>query len=439
MNRPGSNSLLAIIILVAVLSSCRNDQYLLIRGATIIDLSDGGRCKSDIDNSFLLIKDSIIIDFGSGDKKIRIPNGCREIDARGKYIIPGLIDGFGTINNQAYADAYLDAGVSSIIGVISVRRGDLFFDADPGPEIFLLGEVGEYAQTDEEIRTDFIESKNEGCDVMLLMYKLMPSQLKLSLELADSLDMAVIGELGYTSYEEALSIGLKNFVHITRYSLDNAPADMRKKVAEEPFGSEMDSPKWDYYRFLNSLNTSDSDFLSHAKNFAEGGAFLMPTLSLLYLDLPGHRNPWKDKLTEGIDSSDINNPASKSTGDHDYDSVYQKAYAEIALKQLELQKTYVAAGTSHLAGSGTDVWGTMPGFSLHTELELMHKAGLSNRMSLAAATINFSDAFGWKRGKIEKGYYADLLLLNANPLDSLANLRDIYKMLIEGKEIHHSN
>ena len=106
----------------------------------------------------------------------------------GNTLFPGLIDGFGTINNQAYADAYLDAGVSSIIGVISARRGELFFDSDPGPEIFLLGEVGEYPQTDEEIRTDFMESKKEGCRVMLLMYKLTPSQVKLSLELADSLE-----------------------------------------------------------------------------------------------------------------------------------------------------------------------------------------------------------------------------------------------------------
>ena len=251
--------------------------------------------------------------------------------------------------------------------------------------------------------------------------------------------MATIGELGFTSYEEALSLGLRSFVHITRYSLDNAPPELRKKVAEEPFGSEMDTPKWDYYRFLTSLSANDPGFESRAKTFSEGDAFLMPTLSLLYLDLPGHSNPWLDKLTEGIDISDINNPASPLSGNHDYDPVYREAYRKIALKQLELQKTYVAAGTSQLAGSGTDVWGTMPGFSLHTELTLLHSCGLSNRQTIAAATVNYSEAFGWMRGNIGKGYYADLLVLNTNPLDTLVNLRDIYTMFIEGVEVNKSN
>jgi len=44
----------------------------------------------------------------------------------------------------------------------------------------------------------------------------------------------------------------------------------------------------------------------------------------------------------------------------------------------------------------------MPGISLHQELELLTKIGLSKRQALAAATSNFSEIFKWKDFKIIK-------------------------------------
>ena len=67
---------------------------------------------------------------------------------------------------------------------------------------------------------------------------------------------------------------------------------------------------------------------------------------------------------------------------------------------------------------------------------LLHtKAGLTNEEVLAATTSNFSEAFAWKVGKIKAGFEADLLLLNANPLEKLSNLTTIDKLFIDGKEL----
>ncbi|HHS95336.1 MAG TPA: hypothetical protein ENJ45_02010, partial [Phaeodactylibacter sp.] len=61
--------------------------------------------------------------------------------------------------------------------------------------------------------------------------------------------------------------------------------------------------------------------------------------------------------------------------------------------------------------------------------------GLSNRETIAAATSNFAEAFGWKNGKIEKSYPANILLLNNNPLLDLENLKDIHLLFLNGKII----
>ena len=59
-----------------------------------------------------------------------------------------------------------------------------------------------------------------------------------------------------------------------------------------------------------------------------------------------------------IDVSGGGHSANRETGKHDYDEPHQKAYS----------KLYKERGAKYLAGSATDVWGTMPGISLHTEL-----------------------------------------------------------------------
>ncbi|MDT8402608.1 MAG: amidohydrolase family protein [Bacteroidales bacterium] len=407
--------------------------HTLIRGGTLINVTDNGADQIDIENSYVLIKDSVIVEYGSLDDKPSIPGDCQVIDATGKFITPGLIDGFGTINNQAYADAYLECGVTSVVGVESLRRGELFLDGDPSPDILMLGEVGDIKQTDEEIIRKFKYAAEKGFRLMLLMYKLTPSQLALSVDLAGRYGIATIGELGYTSYKKAAELGVQSFVHITRYSLDISPEKLRHAVAEEPFSDDMNSPKWEYYRFLSSLDTADNIFKDHTADLGASPVYLIPTLSLLYLDLPGHSNPWNDPVAKLINPDDINNPADMVTGNHDYKPVYQEAYTSLAVKQMEMANGYIKAGAKHLAGSAADVWGTMPGISLHTELELLEKAGLESRQLIAAATSNFSLAYGWNRGVIEEGCRADILILNSNPVVSIKNLRDIDKIILKGK------
>ena len=433
------NNILPILaILLFILNACNTKEksnFILIKGGTIIKTDWNTKPEDNITNAYILIKDQKIIKTGIYSDTVALPEKYEIFDATGKYIIPGLIDGFAVINNQAYANTFLLSGVTSIIGVSSVRRGELYMNGNPSPRIFKLGEVGEEHQTDEEIITDFEQSFKDSVKVMLLMYKLDSNQLKLSLNLAHKYNMATIGELGFTSYKKACELGVSSFVHTTRYSLDIAPDTLKKAVANDPFSNNLDSPKWRYYRFLTNIDTLNKNLLNHGKVLANSNSYIIPTLSLLYLDLPDHKNPWNERVAKLIDENDINNPADKLTGNHSYTNEMQNAYTNLALKELQIEKIYAQSGAKYLAGSASDVWGTMPGISLHTELSLLQRIGLTPIQVLASSTSNFSDAFNWDIGKIKPGFKADILILNNNPLDNLENLKDLKALFLNGKEI----
>jgi len=416
-------------------------KYTFIQNATILDVDNLGKTENDISNACILIKGDHIEWVGKCADKPAIPNGTKVIDATDKYVIPGLFDGFAAINNQSYCNAFLYMGVTNIISVDGGRRGDFFGEGIPSPNIYRLEGVG-----DEKIHTDTLLAQMEkhhanGFNVMLLMYGLTPDQLDLAIQKAAELGMATIGEMGYTTYKEGMELGLDAVVHTTRYSLDIAPRDMAKAVADEPFSNDLNSSKWKYYKFLTKVEKDYEPLRIHAQNLGASNTFIMPTSSLSYLDLPDHQNPWREPISRILDIKDINRPADPQTGNHSIDSIEQAAYTNLIINELNnIEPIYRANGAKYLAGSGTDVWGTMPGISLHTELRLLHhKIGLTKREAIAAATTNFSTAFGWKNGKLEKNYAANILILDKNPLDNLEFLKNVETIFLNGEMIEQKS
>jgi imidazolonepropionase-like amidohydrolase len=101
-----------------------------------------------------------------------------------------------------------------------------------------------------------------------------------------------------------------------------------------------------------------------------------------------------------------------------------------------LKKKYREAGARYLAGSAASAFGTMPGVSLHTELELLNAVGLTPRETLAAATSNFETVYGWRgKGQIKPGYEADVLVLDENPLDDIRSAKKISLVISKGEVI----
>jgi imidazolonepropionase-like amidohydrolase len=105
-------------------------------------------------------------------------------------------------------------------------------------------------------------------------------------------------------------------------------------------------------------------------------------------------------------------------------------------RELEIVKKLQQANVPFLAGTdtpaGVDV---LPGFSLHLELQRFVAAGFTPMQALQTATINpakFLDKLN-DLGTVEKGKIADLVLLDANPLDDIANTRKVSAVFSSGR------
>jgi imidazolonepropionase-like amidohydrolase len=106
---------------------------------------------------------------------------------------------------------------------------------------------------------------------------------------------------------------------------------------------------------------------------------------------------------------------------------------EVALPNL---KRLEDAGVTIAAGTDAGNIGTIHGPALFREFQLMKEAGLTPMQILQCATANAAKLFGGETGahigRVENGYFADLVILNSNPLDDIAHAADIATIIKNG-------
>jgi hypothetical protein len=450
---------LLLLALAAALAAQAPSRPLVFVGGTLVDVSNLGRSTGDVADAVVIVQGGRIAAAGPRTS-VRVPAGAQVVDAAGTFIVPGLNDVFATVNNQAQANAFLYMGVTGIVGLDEPggRRGPLLLGAKPGPRVYPLDDVTGYDAsglppekrtvydlttlgrklTDTELRAEIDRLAASGVRVLLLYYTLAPDQVRLAASYARQLGLATIGELGATTYREAIDAGVMAFVHTSRYSLELAPAALRAEVARAPFGP----PRRRFYEHLAAVRDDDPTLQRYAKTLAAGRTALIPTLAMNYLELPGHANPWKKPVAVLLDPKDIHLPANRETGEQERaENSVRDAFPPGATARLHgIESAYCRAGATYLAGSGTDAFGTMAGISLHIELEMLVKACLSPRQALAAATANVGTVFGWSRvGQVKPGFDADLLVLEADPTADIGNLERIRQVMRGGELIDRAS
>jgi len=438
-------------------------------GGTVVDVSNWGDSARDIPGAIVVIQGKQITDVGLPGA-IDVPKGARIIDCTGKFIIPGLIDGFAGMNSQAQANANLYMGVTTVVARADSEHGFIDFSAQPSPHIYPIDTVGvtdnwsllarrpEWVSklregahavelSPEDTARQMEDTKRLGTRVLLLTPHLTAANSQWIIARAHDMGLATYGIFVSTPYRVGVEAGVDALVHMDRYDLGVIPDELQTPLVDDPDGPAAATA----YDYSERIPPTDPRLRDYAHFLATHHAALLPTFSLYYVELPGHRDLWKEPAAALLDPERMFHPTDRATGEmmyplpawshrlpaiaqHWMEEDLQKKASQSALRLWRINESIFSAFPHYLAGSGSDAMGTMPGISLHTELELLVRLGLSPREALAAATENYSLQFGWNEiGLVAPGRRADVLVVDGDPTVNIWNARRISTLIVNGE------
>ena len=465
------NKTVAAVAVVAVLAISAagqtvptQHQRIAIVGATLIDVSNYGHSTNDITNSVVLADEGKIVAVGSATQ-ITIPSGSTRIDAHGEFLVPGLVDGFGALRTQAFANAYLYDGITTVYvpTVLPNGGGDgelkIVRNASPGPRLFLGAPMTGYSEqgadpsdkpmldhrlhdrrlSNEQLIARVDQLADQGFRGVTISYDVWPDQVDVIVAESRRRGMATLAEPGFTTYPYTIHAGVSGLLRNDHYLLELAPPAVLLDRADNLSAGSAAS------HAICTVDPASSEVADFGAQLAESNTALMPTLSMEAtadaLDVP---NPWSAPSAALIKAADLDDPVDPSTGESAFlaslAAERRKRVRDCAWHKEAFDARLYQLGAKYLAGSSATTYGIMPGSGLHLELTLLHRIGLSPREAIAAATSNFADIYGWRDiGRIEPGRVADVLILNADPRSDLAALDHIDRIFFRGAVLYRQS
>ena len=329
-------------------------------------------------------------------QRLALPDGLPRVDGRGHTLLPGLIDA----HTHTFGLALTDAprfGVTTVFdqftspSVLAQKRGarddlsrgneaDLFSAGNvataPGGHGTQFGIPIATLTTPGEAPAFIRERKEEGSDWIKIIWE---DGGTIGVDIP-TLDRATIAAVIEAAHAEEL----RAVIHVSTLEHGLAALDMGIDGLVHVWGDEV---------------ISEAD----AARFAEAGVFVIPTLSVRVAAAGESMGP---ELLEATEPEHVS-PMQRQTLAQTFPRPIGTSEASI-----ESVRRLHAAGVRILAGTDAPNPGTGFGISMHGELRLLERAGMSRAEALAAATGVAADAFGVEdRGRLARGRIADLLLV----------------------------
>jgi imidazolonepropionase-like amidohydrolase len=382
----------------------QTSHQLAIVGATILDMTG----RKPIPNGTVTIVDGRIAAAGPSSR-VAVPPEAIVVRAAGKTVMPGLWDMHAHFEQVEWGPIYLAAGITTVRDVgnelefIAAVRDAVASGKGLGPRMLLAGIIDgpgarglgvTRAATPDQGRQWVDRYHDGGFDQIKIYSSIAPDVLRAITSEAHTFGMTVTGHV---------------------------PDSMNALAAMDAGLDQVD-----HAEYISAAMESDPQGVLAA--LKRHRTVVDPTLALYEL--------LARPFTQSIDTFEpgIRKVASElATPLNGFGSPPEFA----GRQRARLNSGLAVVGRLHRAGvpivAGTDQ--SVPGHSLHRELELYVKAGLSPFDALAAATIvparvmkKESDS-----GTIEKGKRGDVILLDGNPLDDIRNTRRIHRVITNGR------
>ncbi|KAF1016784.1 MAG: Adenine deaminase [Stenotrophomonas maltophilia] len=428
---------------------------LLIRNATVVDVEHA----RTLPGQSVVIRGEDIVAIGS-DATLRAQwTATRQIDASGRYLIPGLWDmhvhfGGGAAlveENKALLPLYIAHGITTVRDCsgdlpqqVLQWRGEIANGTLFGPRLLTSGakiegikpvwkgtlEVGSTAEVDQAItrpqhdKVDFVKITDSTLKPELFLYSASAAR-KAGFKASGHIPMAL-------TVEQAVDAGLASIEHLD-YAFKAGSRDEAQIAAG--FGAGR-IDRAEANRRLDASFDRETALRAY-RDFARRGVFVTPTLNggriLDFLDQDDHaKDPYLAYIGPGL----------RATYQWRVDRAAKASPAQIEARQAQYHQVAAVlpllqeAGVTIIAGTDAGFLNSynFPGIALHQELQLFVKEGLSAPQALSAATRSGPAWFGQmdRYGGVAAGKAADLVPLTANPLQDIAATQKIDTVILRG-------
>jgi imidazolonepropionase-like amidohydrolase len=454
---------LSLILILALVGGCAWSQSLVIKRVTMIDAT--GRAPQP--DMTVVIEQDRIVAIGPW-KKTHIPKNAQIIDGTGRFLIPGLWDMH--VHGASDARSSWSHLLFLANGVVGVRdmagppdahawRASQASNEDPAPQIYLGSPIvdgpnpvwaGSIVASDEAQGRQIVDQQQQRGADFIKVYSRLPRNVYFAI--ADEANERGIPFEGHVPEQvtaaEASDAGQKSIEHLTGVASGCSKeekaiqAELQRldalfRAPDATAAQKMDAGKSMVRLYRRIVETYDETTAqSLFARFVKNGTWQCPTLTLLRAQTDNPL-PTNDPRLKYL-SKEV-----RATWDAGY---YQHYPPEARIAMIELTKAEFIesmkivglmsrAGVSILAGTDTMNPQCLPGFGIHDELALLVDAGLSPLAALQAATRNAAQFIGQpdRRGTIEVGKVADLVLLDKDPLADIHNTRAIQAVVLNGR------
>ncbi|MDH3733684.1 MAG: amidohydrolase family protein [Gemmatimonadota bacterium] len=450
------------LMLVCALAACNPDADpadLAIENVTVIDAVNGVR-----EAQTVVVDDGRIVAVTSGGEAVE---ATETVDGTGRYLIPGLWDFHVHLTyderfTEAMPGLFLNHGITSIrdtggpLGLVLPAVEAIRAEGTTAPRVFFAGPLldGEHVVYDgenrpllgianpdaETARANVAMLAEAGVDFLKIYEMVSPEVFEVLVEEARSRGLPMDGHVPLSMRAQDVGPHVQSLEHLRNIELDCATAPEallaeRQRLLANPEGV----PGANLRSQLHNLQRLPAVAAYDEQNCAAvlesmASTIQVPTLRLNALGLqpPFSRSDW-DALLDKLPASVVTEwrattDASREGGVPMRDNTF----GEWSLRLIELMHE---AGVPVGAGTDTPIGFAAPGYSLHSELEMLVRAGLSPMEALEAATVRPAEFFGLsgEMGTVEAGRLADLVLLSGNPLDDITNTRTVEAVVTKGQ------
>jgi imidazolonepropionase-like amidohydrolase len=420
---------------------------LIIHDVTVIDAT-GAPPQA---HRTVIVRDGKIEEVGSSAAGMGAKLSGTHVDGSGKFLIPGLWDMhvhmvFGDWfprGKEVTLPLFIANGVTGVrdmggeLEVLQQWRKEIAAGTLIGPRMVISGPMLDGPQprfpssiaikTPEDGRRAVDDLKRRGADFIKLQ-SLIPREAVFAIaEEARRQGISFVGHVpDSVRAAEASNAGQKSFEHLIGIFEGSSPLEdefLKGPKTESKFLSTYDPAR---AAALFALLAKNHTWQCPTLVWERGGNLIDQTN--FARDVRARYVPayWKDvtwkRFTEQIM--------------HDFNTDDLATRRRFVEKELEVVNAMHRAGVSFLAGTDTPpgVY-IFPGFSLHEELQRFVAAGFTPMEALQTATLNPAKFLGMddRLGTVEKGKFADLVLLDANPLDDIRNTQKIAAVVVNGR------